>query len=304
MARALFIGARSSLSAGALAGWLDSGNQVAAFWSGEPGVKADPFGAPRLSPGGLLSRHGIPNVTVPRLSKWPGLMDAVDASGADLLITCATRMIVPDRMLEHFGRRAVNVHPAMLPEYRGPWPYLPMLLDGRGDADGGVTLHVLSSGIDEGEIVAQERVPYSAFGADFTDWYAALIHASCRLVRDRLPAYLEGGIAAVPQTGGSYHGLSPPLVLDPSLAASDIRRMIERAGSTMRLAVRVPGRAREVRVGRMLRSAPRAGKPLTLSSFTVEMDVADARVTLLRITGMARQWARWRLAWALRPLQL
>lgn len=304
MARALFIGLRSPLTAGALAGWLASGNEVAAFWSAKPGVGPHRPGRPRLSPAGLLARQGIPNVTVPWLSRWPGVVDATKATGADVLITCGTQMIVPDALLSLFGTRAVNLHPAMLPEYRGPWPYLPMLLDGRGDTDGGVTLHVLTSGIDEGDIIAQERVPYSAAGANFTDWYAALILASCRLMRDELPRYFEGELQARPQVGGSYRRAKTPHLLDPTLEAGEWRQMLERAGSTMQLAVMVPGRDRAVIVSRLIRPGRRTGEPPRLAPLTVELDVADARVKLQRVTGLARQAAQWRLAWTLRSLQL
>jgi len=304
LARALFIGARSPLAAGALSGWLASGNEVAEFWTAEPGLRPRRFGAPRLSPAGLLARHGIRQVTVPRLSKWPGVIDAVAATGADLLITCATPMIVPDTVLAHFGPRAVNLHPAMLPEYRGPSPYLPMLLDGRGDSDGGTTLHVLSSGIDEGDIIAQEAVSYSAAGGRFHDWYAALIHASYRLMRDELPRYLAGEIKARPQAGGSYAKLRLPHVIETRLGGGLVEQILERAGSSLQLAVAVPGWKREVRVTRLLRSRPKTGEPAQLRALTIEMDFADARLTLSRATGIERVLANWRLARALAPLQL
>ncbi len=89
MARALFIGMQSPLSAGGLAGWRASGNEVAAFWSADPGIRPYRFGAPRLGTARLLDRHGIPNVTVPRLSKWPDVVDTAAATGADVLITWA-----------------------------------------------------------------------------------------------------------------------------------------------------------------------------------------------------------------------
>lgn len=301
LARALFIGQRSPLAAAALVGWLASGNEVAAFWSATP-VRPVRFGRPRLSPAGVLARHGIPHVTVPRLSKWPGAVEAAAATGADSLVSCGTQMIIPDALLAQFGRRAVNLHPAMLPEYRGPWPYLPMLLDGRGDSDGGVTLHVLSHGIDEGDIIVQERVPYSAAGGNFTDWYAALILASHRLVRDALPRWLEGQGEAQPQVGGSYRRLER--MLDPGLVADQWRQMLERAGSTLQLAVMVPGRDHAVTVDRLVRTSRRTGEPPKLSALTVDLDVADARVTLSRVTGLARQLAQWRLAARLRSLQL
>jgi len=304
LARALFIGSRSPLTAGALSGWLASGNEVAEFWAEAPGVKPRRFGAPRVSPDGLIARHRIPNVTVPRLSKWPGLMRAVAASGADLLITCATQMIVPEVMLKHFGKRAVNLHPAMLPEYRGPSPYLPMLLDGRGDSNGGATLHVLSPGIDEGDIIAQEAVPYSEAGGRFGPWYAALIGASHGLMRDALPRYLDGDLAAYPQVGGSYAKVTLPLALEAGLGAAQVRQMLERGGSTMEMAVMLAGRKRPVRVTEVLRAGPLTGEAPRLRTLSVDMDFADARLRLRRASGLERALERRRLAAALRPLQL
>ncbi len=304
MARALFIGTQSPLSAGGLAGWLASGNEVAAFWSAAPGIVPEKFGAPRLGPARLLARHGIPNVTVHRLSKWPEVVDAAAATGADVLITCATSMIVPQTLLAHFGERAVNLHRAMLPEYRGPSPYLPMLLDGRGDSDGGVTLHVLSPVIDEGDIIAQRRVPFAENGGHFTSWYAALIHASFGLTRDELPRYLHGEIAARPQTGGSYRKTGLPVIIPPSADAHSVSQMLDRAGSTMHLVVQLPGRRRPVRVVSVTRQRARTGAPPALGLLTAELDFADARLTLRRATGLERRLEKWRLARLLRPLQL
>lgn len=304
MARALFIGARGPLTAGALAGWLSSGNEVVEFWASAPGVTRRAFGQPRLSPAGLIARHDIPNVTVPRLSRWPGLMDAVQATGADALITCATEMIVPGTMLDHFGTRAVNLHPAMLPEYRGPTPYLPMLLDGRGDSAGGVTLHVLSRGIDEGDIIAQEPVSFSAAGRNHTRWYAGLIGATYRLMRDDLPRYLAGEIVTRPQTGGSYVKVPLPMLLTPELSDERVKQMLARAGSTHMLAIGLAGKTRPVRVSGLVRSEPRTGAAPRLRRQTVEIDFADARLTLRRATGLDRRVEQWRLARLLRPLQL
>jgi len=304
LARALFIGTRSPLAAAALAGWLASGNEGAEFWGDAPGVKPERFGTPRLSPAGLIRRHGIKNVTVSRLKKWPGLMEAVDATGADLLITCATHMIVPDIMLERFGTRAVNLHPALLPEYRGPSPYLPMLLDGRGDRDGGATLHILSPGIDEGDIIAQEAVPFSAAGGRYTPWYAELVGASYRLMRDALPRYLAGEIVARAQVGGHYVKRPQPHILAPELSRAEVAQVLERAGSTFQVAVRVPGRKGPVRVTRLLRARPRTGETAQARALSVEMDFADARLTLHRATGLERGLAQWQLARALKPLQL
>lgn len=50
----------------------------------------------------------------------------------------------------------INIHPSLLPKYRGPVPTLWALLN--DEAEVGVTLHYIDSGIDTGDIIAQSRI--------------------------------------------------------------------------------------------------------------------------------------------------
>lgn len=238
------------------------------------------------------------------MSTWPDLPGALEQVDADVLITAATKWIVPQSMLDRFGKRAVNIHPTLLPEYRGPSPYLPMLLENRGDTDGGVTLHVLSAGIDEGDIIAQRRVPFSASGGSFTSWYAELSLAVLQLARDELPRYFASGTTVTPQVGGRYVKMHAPYILEPGSSAAQVRELLSRAGSTYGMAVHVAGRQRKVIVTKVLREMPLAGSGARLSPLSVELDFADARLRLSRPTRLQRALARWELAWRLRSLQL
>ena len=50
----------------------------------------------------------------------------------------------------------VNVHPSLLPKYRGPNPYMQVIL--HGEKESGVTLHLVDDGFDTGSILSQEKV--------------------------------------------------------------------------------------------------------------------------------------------------
>ncbi|MGN0031247.1 MAG: methionyl-tRNA formyltransferase [Candidatus Gastranaerophilaceae bacterium] len=50
----------------------------------------------------------------------------------------------------------INVHPSLLPKYRGPNPYLQTILN--GETESGVTLHLLDDNYDSGAILAQEKI--------------------------------------------------------------------------------------------------------------------------------------------------
>lgn len=51
---------------------------------------------------------------------------------------------------------SINVHPSLLPEYRGPNPYLQTIL--HGEKHSGVTFHLINEKFDAGAILAQEKV--------------------------------------------------------------------------------------------------------------------------------------------------
>ncbi|HEV2722357.1 MAG TPA: formyltransferase family protein [Thermoanaerobaculia bacterium] len=57
---------------------------------------------------------------------------------------------VPDAVLQRFGSRALNVHPSLLPDLRGPQPEAQAIL--RGDRVVGVTIHTMTARFDDGPI--------------------------------------------------------------------------------------------------------------------------------------------------------
>ena len=51
----------------------------------------------------------------------------------------------------------VNVHPSLLPQYRGPNPYMQTIL--HGEKYSGITIHLMNDSYDSGAILKQEKVP-------------------------------------------------------------------------------------------------------------------------------------------------
>lgn len=74
-------------------------------------------------------------------------------------IGCIASMagLMPAEMLDRLPLGFVNVHPAKLPEWRGPYPVFWQLLEGRDRI--GVTVHRLAPGEDDGPILRQGDVP-------------------------------------------------------------------------------------------------------------------------------------------------
>ncbi|MBP3924297.1 hypothetical protein J6E39_03550 [bacterium] len=55
----------------------------------------------------------------------------------------------------------INIHPSLLPEYRGPNPYLETIL--HGEKESGVTFHLMDENYDSGKILLQSRVPIQEY---------------------------------------------------------------------------------------------------------------------------------------------
>lgn len=72
---------------------------------------------------------------------------------ADLFVVVAYGKIIPASVLHIPRRGCVNVHPSLLPHYRGPTPLNAAIAN--GDAETGITIMQLDSGMDTGPVLAQ-----------------------------------------------------------------------------------------------------------------------------------------------------
>jgi len=75
----------------------------------------------------------------------------------DLIITVHLRKILHRSIYSIAGRAAINVHPSLLPKYRGLSPHHQALLN--GDRVTGVTIHFIDEKPDTGDIFLQEEIP-------------------------------------------------------------------------------------------------------------------------------------------------
>lgn len=115
---------------------------------------------------------------------------------ADLFVVAAFGLIFRKRTLAipRFG--AVNVHPSLLPRYRGASPIAAAIL--QGDSDSGVSLMVMDEGIDTGAVIS--IAPEQVRADDTTESLGARLAAigATQTVRD-IPRWLRGELIAVPQ---------------------------------------------------------------------------------------------------------
>jgi methionyl-tRNA formyltransferase len=131
-------------------------------------------------------RLGIP-VRQPERPELPEPVDAV--------VVCAYGLLIPQSLLDQ--TLWLNVHPSLLPRWRGAAPVERAIL--AGDEETGVTIHETVAALDAGPIAAQERFPIGDDDAGAIVERSAAVAA--RLLGDVLP---RPSFSPQPEEGVTY----------------------------------------------------------------------------------------------------
>jgi methionyl-tRNA formyltransferase len=114
----------------------------------------------------------------------------------EVIVVAAFGQILPRAVLDipRFG--AVNVHPSLLPRFRGASPVAAAIL--AGDEFSGVSIMLMDKGLDTGPVLARAQVPISAL--DTTGSLTARLSlVGARLLVEALGHYLRGELTSKPQ---------------------------------------------------------------------------------------------------------
>ena len=107
----------------------------------------------------------------------------------ELIMTCAYGQFIPSSILSLPIKGCLNIHPSLLPKYRGGAPIQHAVMN--GDTETGVSLMEMITRMDAGRIYA---CYHTEIGKDetFGEVNERLMDISCQLVKEQLPLYLEG----------------------------------------------------------------------------------------------------------------
>lgn len=113
-----------------------------------------------------------------------GLVRTLKEAGVDLVVLAGYMRMVKSTTLDAFPRRVINIHPSLLPKFPGLEAWKQALE--AGESVTGCTVHYVDSGMDTGEIIAQESVPV------LPDDTAASLHARIQVAEHHLyPAVVK-----------------------------------------------------------------------------------------------------------------
>ena len=83
--------------------------------------------------------------------------EAVRKSGAEYIVLAGYMRILSPEFVERWKGRMLNIHPSLLPKYKGLDTHQRAL--DAGDAEAGVSVHLVTSELDAGEVLGQIAVP-------------------------------------------------------------------------------------------------------------------------------------------------
>ena len=104
--------------------------------------------------------------------------------------------IIPQNIIELFDGGIVNVHPSLLPKYRGPSPIESAIFS--GDKKTGVSIMSLSKEMDAGDVYIQEEFPLKGNETSL-ELYETCGKIGAEMLINHLPAIMSAKMTANPQ---------------------------------------------------------------------------------------------------------
>ncbi|HZF09961.1 MAG TPA: formyltransferase family protein [Thermoanaerobaculia bacterium] len=132
--------------------------------------------------------HGLPLFYDEELGP-EGIVELARQLAPDLVLSVFYRHLLPDAVLDTARLAALNLHPSLLPAYRGRAPLNWVLVN--GETETGVTLHHMVKRADAGDVVAQRAIPIAPRDTALS-LYHKIETAGVELLRETLPLVASG----------------------------------------------------------------------------------------------------------------
>lgn len=171
---------------------LSTGFEIAAVFTHADDPKENAFYG---SVAQLCARHGIA-VHAPEDANHPLWIERIAKLDPDYIFSFYYRNLLSEPLLATARKGAFNLHGSLLPRYRGRAPANWVLVN--GETETGVTLHRMVKRADAGAIVAQQKVAIERSDTALS-LHGKLRTAAAELLRDTLPALLQGKVSETPQ---------------------------------------------------------------------------------------------------------
>ena len=158
--------------------------------------------------------------------KNPELIKTIDHCSPDYLIASGLCDKIPQEIINIPKKDALNIHPSLLPYYKGPNPWFWIIKN--GDYHSGISIHKLTDHIDSGDLVYQLKFPISRH-----DTYGSLLFKSSYFIEQSLIAFIplleQHNYISIKQESGIYytHPNNTELHINWNNSAQDIENLVK-----------------------------------------------------------------------------
>ena len=142
----------------------------------------------------VAQKYKIPTIQPPKIANEVYRITDINP---DLIIVAAYGQILPKTILDIPKYGCLNVHPSLLPRWRGPSPIQYTIL--AGDKETGVTIMLMDEKMDHGPILAQRELEFPISNFQFPDLRDKLAELGAKLLIKTIPRWINGEITPKPQ---------------------------------------------------------------------------------------------------------
>jgi methionyl-tRNA formyltransferase len=136
--------------------------------------------------------HNIPYITPDILKS-----NLFNEKTYDFFVVASYGKIISQKILDVPQKGCLNVHPSMLPQYRGASPIETAILNNTKDT--GVTIMLMDAQMDHGPILKQAEFLFNAWPTTKKEVHDTLAHLGGKMLAETIKPFIQGDIIITPQ---------------------------------------------------------------------------------------------------------
>ncbi len=168
--------------------------------------RADAYGLVRAQNAGIATAVLDHKAFEGREAFDAALIEIIDAYQPDLVVLAGFMRILTPGFVRHYAGRLLNIHPSLLPRYKGLNTHQRVLE--AGDAEHGCSVHFVTEELDGGPLIVQAVVPVQA--GDHADSLAARVHGAEHRIYQLAVGWFAAGRLRLGSQGAELDGQPLP----------------------------------------------------------------------------------------------
>ncbi|MFR0688670.1 phosphoribosylglycinamide formyltransferase [Enterobacterales bacterium AE_CKDN230030158-1A_HGKHYDSX7] len=164
--------------------------------------RADAYGLERARQAGIETRFLDHKAYADRESFDAALIQTIDSFDADLVLLAGFMRILSGDFVRHYQGRLLNIHPSLLPKYKGLHTHQRALE--AGDAEHGCSVHFVTEELDGGPLVVQAAIPVES--DDTPETLAQRVHVQEHVIYPLAMRWFAEGRVRLSEQGATLDG--------------------------------------------------------------------------------------------------